>query len=66
MSARPIDKRSRVPTVNDADPKGRVKVWHEQAQQWVKVDYHTAATFEGVQYWLPNDTGTHQCQHLRG
>lgn len=53
MSCRPIDKRDRIPSSEDADPKGRVRVFVED-RGWVLVDYHTAATFDGVQYWMHN------------
>lgn len=54
MSFRPIDKRLRVPTLDDADHKGRVQVWVKD--EWKLVDWHTAATFKGVEYWAPNQT----------
>ena len=63
MSARPIDKRSRTPTAEDADHKGRVKVWYDN--EWVDVAYDSFKEFPFVQYWLPNK-GTPQCQHLHG
>lgn len=56
MSCRPIDKRDKKPTIEDADSRGKVRVFVE-GQGWVLVDYHTAATFDGVQYWMHNKAG---------
>jgi hypothetical protein len=56
MSCRPIDKRDRIPTIDDADSRGKVRVYVE-GNGWVLVDYHTAATFNGVHYWMHNNSG---------